>query len=363
MGIAGSWAVRMAWLLGVIAVALSTAVVGATPASASSGSRPVNDRIEITTHEFDGKVFTMGGTAVPHTTLRVLVRLAKSADWRRVARARVDRAGAWTARFADPTRRQRTAGGGFLVKVEQIGSTTATSGRVGFFTQAGDPDPAPDPVPEPAPAPALPVVPVWDVDAPAAGDATSYSLLHVDANGRPTRWNPCRPIPYFVNATGMPEGAAATIAEAFTRLASDSAVAFYDGGGTDLVPWQAGDATARLDRGEGIYIAFATEATVPALAGTVIGQGGGASRSDTGTGARFVAGMVVVDLDAQLSPGFTSGASLGGVLMHELGHVMGLGHVDDPTQLMYPRARTGGPATPQAGDLAGLQALLAGGCF
>jgi hypothetical protein len=201
------------------------------------------------------------------------------------------------------------------------------------------------------------------VDAPAAGEATSYALLHVDETGRPTRWNPCRPIPYFVNADGMPEGAAATIAEAFTRLATDSAVAFYDGGGTDFLPGQPGQTTANLDRGEGIYVAFATEVTVPGLAGNVGGLGGGAYRPDTGTGARFIAGHVVIDLDADIGPGFTSGASLGSVLMHELGHVMGLGHVDDPTQLMNPYWHADGPATPQAGDLAGLQALLKGGCF
>ncbi len=234
-------------------------------------------------------------------------------------------------------------------------------GRVGFVSQPEDPAPAPAPAPAPTPEPAP--VPVWDADAPAAGEATSFALLQVDATGRPTRWNPCRPNPYFVNAAGVPESAAATIAEAFTRMATESAVAFYDGGGTDFVYWQAGQTTANLDRGEGIYVAFATEATVPGLAGTVMGRGGAAYRPDTGTGARYVAGVVVIDVDAQLSPGFTSGRSIGSVLMHELGHVMGLGHVDDSTQLMNPYSRPNGPATPQAGDLAGLQALLEGGCF
>ena len=37
------------------------------------------------------------------------------------------------------------------------------------------------------------------------------------------------------------------------------------------------------------------------------------------------------------------------VILHELGHVMGLEHVDDPTQLMYPEI--GSPAGLAAGDL------------
>jgi predicted Zn-dependent protease len=48
------------------------------------------------------------------------------------------------------------------------------------------------------------------------------------------------------------------------------------------------------------------------------------------------------------------------VLRHELGHLVGLGHVDDATQLMSPTI--GEPQTFQSGDLAGLAKLGQGTC-
>ena len=50
-----------------------------------------------------------------------------------------------------------------------------------------------------------------------------------------------------------------------------------------------------------------------------------------------------------------------GVITHELGHVVGLDHVDDPSQLMNPRA-SAAVSTLQQGDLAGLAELGTGAC-
>lgn len=49
-------------------------------------------------------------------------------------------------------------------------------------------------------------------------------------------------------------------------------------------------------------------------------------------------------------------------MLHELGHLVGLDHVNDPTQLMYPE--TSGEMTDfAAGDLTGLAELGRGACF
>ena len=78
----------------------------------------------------------------------------------------------------------------------------------------------------------------------------------------------------------------------------------------------------------------------------------------------YVTGLIVIDSsqNAKLAPGFGA-TSLGAVLMHELGHVVGLDHVTDTAQIMYPTV-TDKPAVYAAGDLAGLQQLgRANGCL
>jgi len=47
-------------------------------------------------------------------------------------------------------------------------------------------------------------------------------------------------------------------------------------------------------------------------------------------------------------------------VLHELGHLVGLAHVSDPTQLMYPQSS--GVLDLAAGDLTGLAQLGAGEC-
>ena len=50
------------------------------------------------------------------------------------------------------------------------------------------------------------------------------------------------------------------------------------------------------------------------------------------------------------------------VVLHELGHVVGLDHVDAKSQLMFKRSQHG-VTDFGAGDLTGLAALGKGGCF
>lgn len=61
-------------------------------------------------------------------------------------------------------------------------------------------------------------------------------------------------------------------------------------------------------------------------------------------------------------PGFGAGSPHGMVLMHEVGHVVGLDHYGDRRQIMHPSA-TLPAAVWGAGDLAGLRRIgKVGGC-
>lgn len=85
-------------------------------------------------------------------------------------------------------------------------------------------------------------------------------------------------------------------------------------------------------------------------------------RQAAGSPFVYVTGQVTLDApdlrEGMRRSGDTTGAR--GVVMHELGHVLGLGHVDDPDQLMHPEGTVAN--TFADGDRAGLARLGAGAC-
>ena len=102
---------------------------------------------------------------------------------------------------------------------------------------------------------------------------------------------------------------------------------------------------------------------VPGLKGSVVGLGGPVRRlANTLDRERYVAGSV--DLDgpqlAQILQRPRGHAQARAVVMHELAHVVGLAHVDNPTQVMD--AESGTATEFGRGDLAGLAMLGSGGC-
>ena len=334
-------------LLGVLLAA--ALAVTATATAAAAAERPTSTRVRILDWRFDGTTFTLSGTAIAETVLRILVQVKPDTGWTKVARSEVGLDRAWRATFRDPTRLGSSVDGRFRVRVEQVATgqlSTRFEGTVHWKGAAHAVAPAVD----------------YNPDTPPAGESTSHAFLSVDASGTPAHWDPCTPITYFVNTATLPEGAGVTVAEAFTRVAAITGATFVDGGQTALIAGAGGALLPAPDRGEGIYVAFADPTIVPDLTGTVLGLGGHYFSSWPSADMRIIVGTIVIDTSDPLAPGFTSGLSIGGVLEHELGHVLGLAHIDDPTQLMYPHARPTGPSTFQAGDRAGLVDLQAGGC-
>ena len=189
---------------------------------------------------------------------------------------------------------------------------------------------------------------------PKLGVSYRYSAVY---DGKPVRWNPCTALHWRFRTVGAPTGALAVVKAAVARIASASGTTWrYDG-------------TSTATPGTG-WLPKTSNSVPPVLIGWT-----DAGHSDLLRGAaKNVLGMTrtswlevddhrghraaairaaVIALDRTDSLPLTGRASWKAVLLHELGHAMGLAHATDGHQLMYP-VLSPGLTDLQAGDLAGL---------
>ena len=213
----------------------------------------------------------------------------------------------------------------------------------------------------------------------ASGATTTYKVAYASLpNGsKPVlRWNPCQTaVTWKVNLASVPYGSRTTVLNetksAVARISTATRIRFAYKGTTSEVP-QPGSAARQSAE---IIIAWTTPSrTGYSLWGATAGQGGfsyaWASRwVDGRTTYTYAAqrGFVVLDTPqafSQLRGGFGSGLRRTNLLMHELGHAMGLQHVSDPREQMYPTLRTTSPYAYATGDLTGLAKVGRGaGCL
>jgi hypothetical protein len=167
---------------------------------------------------------------------------------------------------------------------------------------------------------------------------------------RPARWGTCR-IGWRLDGRYMPASGRADLTEAMRRITQISGIRFrylgkiradlrrahtQAGKNKMLVAWRP----PRLTRG-----------IIPS---NMIAGVGGTARQ----GNQHVSGFLLMNANysKNASPGFGDGFPLGLVLMHELGHVVGLDHANDEKQVM-----AFGAALPAAvwgaADIAGLKKL------
>ena len=177
-----------------------------------------------------------------------------------------------------------------------------------------------------------------------------YTFMSTSGRGVPVTW-PCEAtIEIEVNPQDAPEGYEDLVASAVDRVNAATSFTFEMVGETDDREVDDRDAGP-------VLLMWADEDEVPELTGPTAGIGGATYLRGGGRG-RAVGGMVVIDVDQPR--GFLRRSDPEPVLVHELLHVLGLGHTDDRSQLMAPEYSS--QRGLGDGDLAGLRALEEAAC-
>ncbi|MDP9460907.1 MAG: matrixin family metalloprotease, partial [Actinomycetota bacterium] len=200
---------------------------------------------------------------------------------------------------------------------------------------------------------------------PPEGGAHAFVAFQTDGV-TPVAYDPCRPVHYVLRPDSAPPGGEDLVHEALSRISDVTGLQFVYNGETDESPSPERDVYQPDRYGRRwapVLIAWETEEQNSALAGDVVGEAGSVPAS-LGDGPKvYLTGTVSLDAPrlAEILRGRDGRSVVRSILLHELGHLMGLAHVDDEAQLMFPEARREVPDF-AAGDLTGLAALGAGVC-
>jgi len=172
--------------------------------------------------------------------------------------------------------------------------------------------------------------------------ANHYAFLNVREDGTPVRWERST-ITYSVSETAT-SGDVETVAKAMRVLSDATGFKFRMVGRTSLIPSTTNLTEAEAD----VTISWAERSDTDAF-GNLGRDSLAAGFGLVGDGA-YAKGAVVVDVSKA-----PTGDSLQRVIMHEMGHVLGLEHVQDKTQLMAADLTMSWGLKIGSGDLNGLR--------
>ncbi len=184
---------------------------------------------------------------------------------------------------------------------------------------------------------------------------------------KPVAWDPCRPVHYVINPAGAPADGTLLIQSAIVRLHVATGLQLvYDGASTEKPSKQRpAYLPARYDptRWAPVLIAWSDENAFPDLAGYVAGLTESATvYAPDATRLLYVSGQIVFDDHDLATPLAPDRGVVRAIMLHELGHLVGLDHTSDRTQIMFSESEFN-VRDYGAGDRRGLAELGTQACF
>lgn len=200
-------------------------------------------------------------------------------------------------------------------------------------------------------------------------DGGVYAVWDREPDGTPVRWDPCGTIRWVLEAEGAPPEARRLVSRAMAIVSEAAGVPFEYVGTTDEVPSSERSLVADGPAGPDwapVLVSWSTpdEVDLP-MSDATLGLAVPVAVRDGDDQRVFVTGQLVLNAErtGSLLDGFQDRhATWGGVLVHEVAHLLGLAHVDAPTELLHPSPGFG-PVELGPGDRAGLQELGSGPCL
>jgi hypothetical protein len=217
--------------------------------------------------------------------------------------------------------------------------------------------------------------------AGAASTTFSLTFATTTTGSVVVRWAPCikgsagpQVIDYRVHTAGRP-GRVDLVKQAIRRLHDATGLSFHYAGRTSYIP-QSERLVQRLNAaamerrtGVPLVVAWARKGNVDGgstlLTGDEAGVGSIIWRYSSRSQLRLSDAAVVIRRGKSgLGGGFGAGGTVGTLLLHELGHAVGLQHVQDKSQVMYPVIGSWSPGGYASGDRGGLTKVGAdAGCM